>query len=299
MYNQANIIHTSIRSIQNQSLKSIEIIVIDDCSTDNSISVIKKYIKEDKRIKLIEHQYNEGKIKSRSEGIRLSKGKYITVVDGDDALIHKNILYNSFYIGNFANLDIVEFKIAKYNAKNFLGILTNYKYIKNVEQKIIYQPELRTKFIVRYKSPSVRGILNRNICGKLIKGSLFKNILSILGKKYTEDYIQVYEDTIMAIVLIQTASSYYLMKEIGYYYNKDEDRNKIYNVSLKKNRKCKTRKNLIKGIDQAKYLNFLLEHTKENYLERQLIYFEIKSMNYWEGFYQTIDNHFDMIYKIR
>ena len=237
---------------------------------------------------MIEHHFNEGKIKSRSEGIRLSKGKYITVVDGDDALIHKNILFNSFYIGNFANLDIVEFKIAKYNAKNFLGILTSYKYIKNVEQKIIYQPDLRTKFIVRHKSPSVRGILNRNICGKLIKGSLFKNILSILGTKYTEDYIQVYEDTIMAIVLIQTANSYYLMKEKGYYYNKDEDRNKIY----------KTRKNIIKGIDQAKYLNFLLEHTKENYLERQLIYFEIKSMNYWEGFYQTIENHFDMIYKV-
>jgi len=298
IYNQANIIHTSIRSIQNQSLKNIEIIVIDDCSTDNSISVIKKYIKEDKRIKLIEHHFNEGKIKSRSEGIRLSKGKYITVVDGDDALIHKNILFNSFYIGNFANLDIVEFKIAKYNAKNFLGILTSYKYIKNVEQKIIYQPDLRTKFIVRHKSPSVRGILNRNICGKLIKGSLFKNILSILGTKYTEDYIQVYEDTIMAIVLIQTANSYYLMKEKGYYYNKDENRNKIFNVSLKNNRKCKTRKNIIKGIDQAKYLNFLLEHTKENYLERQLIYFEIKSMSYWEGFYQTIENHFDMIYKV-
>ena len=42
-------------------------------------------IKEDKRIKLIEHNFNEGKIKSRSEGIRLSKGKYITVVDGDDS----------------------------------------------------------------------------------------------------------------------------------------------------------------------------------------------------------------------
>ena len=114
---------------------------------------------------------------------------------------------------NKVKLKIVEFKIAKYNATNFLGILTSYKYIKNVEQKIIYQPDLRTKFIVRHKSPSVRGILNRNICGKLIKGSLFKNILSILGTKYTEDYIQVYEDTIMAIVLIQTASSYYLMKE--------------------------------------------------------------------------------------
>ena len=108
IYNQANILHTSLRSIQNQSLKNIEIIIVDDCSYDNSISIIKKYLKEDKRIKLIEHHSNEGKIKSRSEGIRLSKGRYITVVDGDDALIHRNILYNGFNIANLANLDILK-----------------------------------------------------------------------------------------------------------------------------------------------------------------------------------------------
>ena len=298
IYNQANIIHTSLRSIQNQSLKNIEIIIIDDCSYDDSISIIKKYLEEDKRIKLIEHRSNEGKIKSRSEGISLSKGKYITVVDGDDALIHQNILYNSFYIASLANLDIVEFKIAKYKAKIFLGILTNYKYINNIEQNIIYQPELRIKFIIRNESPSVRGILNRNICGKLIKSSIFKKALSIIGTKYTEDYILVYEDTIMAISLLQIANSYYLMKEKGYYYNKDEERNKIYKFTLKKNRKCKIKKNVIKGLDQVKYLNFLLEHTKDNYIERQLIYYEIKSMSYWEGFHQTIENHFEMIYKI-
>ena len=195
-------------------------------------------------------------------------------------------------------IKIVEFKIAKYKVKSFLGILTNYQYIKNIEQNIIYQPELRIKFIIRNETPSVRGILNRNICGKLIKNNLFKNALSVIGTKYTEDYILVYEDTIMAISLFQIANSYYLMKEKGYYYNKDEKRNKIYKFKLNKRRKCKINNSIIKGLDQAKYLNFLLEHTKDNYIEGQLIYYEIKSMSYWEGFYQTIENHFDMIYKI-
>ena len=298
IYNQANIIHTSIRSIQNQSLKNIEIIIIDDCSIDNSISIVKKYLEDDKRIILIEHDSNEGKIKSRSEGIRFAKGKYITIIDGDDAFIHRNILYNSFNIGILADLDIVEFKIAKYNKKNFLGLQTNYDYIKNVENNIIFQPELRTKFIIRNETPSIRGTLNRNICGKLIKNSVFQKVLSNIGSKYTEDYILVYEDALMTMSLLQIADSYYLMKEKGYYYNKNENRNNLSLIMNKDFKLCRENQNIIKGIDQAKYLNYLFEHTKNNYVERQLIYYEIKSMSYWEGFHQTINHHFELLYNI-
>ena len=297
MYNQANIIHISLRSIQNQSLKNIEIIVIDDCSTDQSINIIKKYKKEDKRIRLITNNYNEGKIKSRSKGIRYCKGKYIAIIDGDDAFIHKDILYNSYNIGILGNLDIVEFKIAKYNKYQFKGILTNYDLLKGIENKIIYQPNLRTKFIIRNETAKIRGILNRNICGKLIKSDIFIKALFKIGEKYTEDYMLVYEDTIMMITLLQIANSYYLMKEYGYYYNKAPKKLKSYNNDFN-NRKCKQNNSIIKGNDQAKYLNFLFEHTKDNFVERQLIYYEIKSMSYWEGFDKTIDNHFELLYDI-
>ena len=267
MFNQAKIIHTSLRSIQNQSLKKIEIIIIDDGSTDNSIKVVKKYLKHDKRIKLIKNKFNEGKIKSRSKGIRASKGKYITMIDGDDAFIHKNILYNSFYIAETANLDIVEFKIAKYNGHKFLGILTHYELISHIEDEVIFQPELRKKFIIRNETPYIRGILNRNICGKLIKNSIFQKVLLKLGAKYTELYMLIYEDSIMAISLLQIANSYYLMREKGYYYNRSKKyKNKI------NNNKCRSSKsgiNVFKGLDNVKYLNFLFEHTKDNFIERQ------------------------------
>ena len=94
MYNQAHCIHKGIRSIQNQSLKNIEIIIVDDCSQDNGTDVIKEFQKEDPRIILISHDMNEGEMKSRTDGIRKAEGKYITIIDGDDALIHKNILKN-------------------------------------------------------------------------------------------------------------------------------------------------------------------------------------------------------------
>ena len=97
MYNQAHCIHKGIRSVQNQSIKNIEIIIVDDCSQDNGTDIIREFKKKDKRIILISHDMNEGEIKSRSDGIRKAKGKYITIIDGDDALIHKNILKN-FYL---------------------------------------------------------------------------------------------------------------------------------------------------------------------------------------------------------
>ena len=107
VYNQANCFFCSLRSVQNQSLKNIEIIIIDDCSLDNSTEVIEKYMEEDKRIILLKHQSNDGKIKSRSDGIRIAKGNYITIIDGDDSLSNENILYNCFNIANSADLDII------------------------------------------------------------------------------------------------------------------------------------------------------------------------------------------------
>ena len=110
MYNQAHCIFKGLRSIQNQSIKNIEIIIIDDCSDDNSTDVIKKYQEEDPRISLISHNKNEGEMKSRVDGIRKAKGKYLTILDGDDALIHKDILKDSLFIAQKARLDTVEFQ---------------------------------------------------------------------------------------------------------------------------------------------------------------------------------------------
>jgi cellulose synthase/poly-beta-1,6-N-acetylglucosamine synthase-like glycosyltransferase len=117
--NQAHCIHKAIRSAQNQSLKNIEIIIVNDCSFDNSTSVVEKFMKEDERIKLINHEeYNEGIMKSRVESIRMAKGKYITFLDGDDTFIHKDILKYSFNVAEMGNLDIVEFHYAAYDNDN-------------------------------------------------------------------------------------------------------------------------------------------------------------------------------------
>ena len=106
IYNQANCFHSALRSVQNQSLKNLEIIIIDDCSLDNSKEVVEKYMKEDNRIIFLRHKTNDGKIKSRSDGVKIAKGKYIIIIDGDDSLSNENILYKCFSIATLADLDI-------------------------------------------------------------------------------------------------------------------------------------------------------------------------------------------------
>ena len=77
VYNQANCFHNALRSVQNQNFKNIEIIIVDDCSSDDTIQLIEKYMEEDRRIIFLKHERNEGPIKSRVDGIKISKGKYI------------------------------------------------------------------------------------------------------------------------------------------------------------------------------------------------------------------------------
>ena len=171
VYNKADNIHKSIRSIQNQSLKNIEIIIVDDCSIDNSIDIIKEYQKDDPRIILLSHDSNEGIIKSRSDGIRKAKGKYITIIDADDPFIHKDILNNSLFIAKKANLDVVQFHyiMASYEKGQLKEIIDEYPFT-NISN-IIYQPELSTKFYWIGENVDFY-IRNRIIWGKLIKKEL-------------------------------------------------------------------------------------------------------------------------------
>jgi glycosyltransferase involved in cell wall biosynthesis len=284
-YNQFHCIHKSIRSIQNQSIKNLEIIIIDDCSSDNSIEIIKKYQKEDNRIILIEHKTNKGKIKSRSDGIKRAKGKYITILDGDDALIHKDILKNSLYIATLGNLDVVEFKMMTF-IRGKLKKWENQYYTSTYN--IIYQPELRTKFFTL--TPILE---NRSICSKIIKSKILKKVIKRIGRKYTEDYLLTYEDTIMVFTLFQIANSYYYMKEEGYYYSKD-DKNKP--LSEKNNNSESNEK--IKGMDPIKYLQFLIEKSRNIKIYRQLIYNEILLVNKWWCFKKEINHHFELVYNI-
>ena len=109
-YNESQHIEDSIISILNQTYTDFELITINDCSTDNTLQKIKTF--DDERIVLIDNTKNLGRAKSRNEGLKIARGKYIAILDsGDTALPHRlekqfNFLEKNeeiFLIGSGAN----------------------------------------------------------------------------------------------------------------------------------------------------------------------------------------------------
>ena len=82
-YNEEKFIEKAIESVVNQTLKDIEIIIINDGSTDNTLSIINGYANDDSRIKVID-QENIGLGASRNKGMKIATGEYVTFLDGDD-----------------------------------------------------------------------------------------------------------------------------------------------------------------------------------------------------------------------
>ena len=81
-YNTANYISQSIDSVINQTYSNWELIIIDDCSTDNTIEIVKTY--SDERIRLLSNEKNSGAAVSRNYALREAKGEWIAFLDSDD-----------------------------------------------------------------------------------------------------------------------------------------------------------------------------------------------------------------------
>ncbi|MGB0377090.1 MAG: glycosyltransferase family 2 protein [Flavobacteriaceae bacterium] len=83
-YNSSLYIDEAVQSVINQSYQDWELIVIDDCSKDNSVEIIQAYLQKDSRIILLSQSENGGPAKSRNIGIQKAEGRYITFLDSDD-----------------------------------------------------------------------------------------------------------------------------------------------------------------------------------------------------------------------
>ena len=95
VYNVENFLHEGINSVLNQKVKDIEIICIDDASTDNSLKILKEFAEKDSRFVIIECKNNNGVSKARNIGIQQAQGDYIAFFDPDDILmedIYSNLI---------------------------------------------------------------------------------------------------------------------------------------------------------------------------------------------------------------
>lgn len=110
VYNVEKYLRKSLESLINQTLKNIEIIVVDDGSTDNCSNICDEYKNRDSRIKVI-HKKNQGLGLARNSGLDIAKGEFISFLDSDDD-VDSNFYENLFYTAKKYNADAVwgEFK---------------------------------------------------------------------------------------------------------------------------------------------------------------------------------------------
>ena len=106
VYNAEEFLADCIESVLNQTLNEIEIIIVNDGSTDNSISIIRRYQAKDSRIVVIDKE-NEGAGLSRNRGIKEASGEYIAFMDADDYYPNNDVLEKLYLISQKENCLIV------------------------------------------------------------------------------------------------------------------------------------------------------------------------------------------------
>lgn len=111
VYNVEKYISECIDSIINQTFKNIEIICVNDASTDSSLHILSEYAKLDDRIKIINKDKNEGLLLARKSAVLQAKGQYIVFVDSDDLLHSSDSLAIMHKMMTEENVDILQFNI--------------------------------------------------------------------------------------------------------------------------------------------------------------------------------------------
>ncbi len=114
IYNVEEYLAQCLESVVSQSYKNLEIICVDDCSKDNSISIVKSFMQKDNRIKLICHKSNKGLAVTRNTGLKSSSGEYIFFLDSDDYLFDENILEKLYRKILQDNTDIAQGKVRSF-----------------------------------------------------------------------------------------------------------------------------------------------------------------------------------------
>ena len=206
IYNRDKYLLRFLKSIQNQSFKNIEIILIDDGSIDKSVKMIEEYKKKDQRIILIKNKINRGTFICRNLGVQYSKAKYVILPDPDD-ILSKDIINICYKYAKKYDYEIIRFNMYIGNNK-----ITYNNIVNELENRPIYQPELSTYMF--YGSKNLK-IIDYCINNKFIKKESY---LRALNNYYLYLYIIYMEDTIMNYILYRSVKSFFYLKRIGYYY---------------------------------------------------------------------------------
>ena len=201
IYNSEKYIDRLITSILSQTYKDFEIILVDDSSSDSSLNICYKYLKNDMRIKIIKNTKNLGVSKTRNVGIKEASSDWIMFIDSDDEI--ENRMLEKMVARIDKTTDFVFCGLKKYNNAN--ECIANY-----YEDDEIMDYKQLFKNIGKYLDKC----LLQGPCGKLYK----KSIINQHNLKFKED-LSYGEDTLFVYNYLKLVNKIVCIKDSFYHYN--------------------------------------------------------------------------------
>lgn len=189
-YNSAKFIENTINSVLKQTYQNWEMIIVDDVSKDNTIDIIKEYVKKDNRIKLVQLTSNSGAAVARNTAIENAKGRFIAFLDSDDLWVAEklekqiNFMLRNNYSFTYTNYNLIDEDNVKYG-KTF-----------KAKKEVTYHDLLKTCSIgcltVIYDSAKL-GKIYMPLIRKRQDYGLWLKILKIIPKAYClEESLAIY-----------------------------------------------------------------------------------------------------------
>ena len=262
VYNDAKFLNPSLISIQNQDFKDIEIIIVDDYSTDDSVIIINDLMNKDSRIILIKNEENKGLLYTKTKGILNAKGKYVMILENKDIYLQKNAFSTLYNEAEKDNLDILGFSaIINWQEKEKINYSVKGKYIHHFfETPIIVQPNITQKM---YNNDS-DGKIHREgdvIFNYIFRTDLFNKIILQLDDKFLRRKMYDLEDLLLFFLLTRKASTLKYIKKIFYFSLKNK-------MSLNSNLTC---------LDSLYYSEFLLNKTNNTDMDKKIASYELET----------------------
>ena len=214
VYNEEEYVSTCLISLINQTLDDIEIILIDDNSTDNSLNILLDYAKKYPNIKVYHNEKNIGQGASRNRGLSLATGEYIGFVDSDDYI--RNTMYEDMYKAVLNNNypEVVTTEIMFVKDDSYAN--RDLEFLSIGKEKII-NPMLDKNAVIS-ESPAV--------CNKIFRRDTLKDFY------FVED--SLFEDIPFSYTKYMEASKVVSVPSINYFYRRDINRG-VSSVNYKEN----------------------------------------------------------------
>lgn len=213
-YNAQSTIGRAIESVQSQSFKDWEMIVINDCSTDDTADIVASYAMNDARIRLVNHDVNKGAGLARRTGIENIKGEWMTFLDSDDYLKSDCLEVLDFFATNY-DVDVI--------SQGYIMVEPNGEIIK---EKI---PRQKVILVDGAKFKPNEEDTKRFMNPMLIRSSLWDKV-EYSSRRFIEDVPTLVQILYWArnIMLIDYAGYYYVQNPYSLIHSASNVKNLIY-----------------------------------------------------------------------